>query len=82
MVFVHKCSEVMMIFFFDFKTQWIKSVGILEPCSCKQLSLNEYDILNIFGTCHAGWLSCTSGFCHGVGVFCSTMKAPLEHKHF
>lgn len=71
MVFVHKCSEVMMIIFFSFTTRCIKSVGILEPCSCKQLSLNEYDILNIFGTSHAGWLSCTFllGFAVGLMYF-------------
>lgn len=70
-VFVHKCSEVMMILCLHFKTQWIKSVGILEPCSCKQLSLNEYDILNIFVTSHAEWLSCTFllGFAVGLVYF-------------
>lgn len=70
MVFVHKCS-VMMLFFLYFKIQWIKSVGISEPCSCKQLSLNEYDILNIFGTIRAGWLSCTFllGFAVGLVYF-------------
>lgn len=46
-------------------------MGISEPCSCKQLSLNEYDILNIFGTIRAGWLSCTFllGFAVGLVYF-------------
>lgn len=75
---VHKCSKVMIILKFSGLNSWE------SQSSCEQLSLNEFDILNIFGTSHAGLLSCifSFGFCRGVVVFCSTVKVPLQHKHF